>query len=224
MPFSQDSEKGKGLLGASPGRARENERRYTSWETAKELKMRPRFQIYLLLFIAACSSSEDPAPDTVNFDAWTNPVTGAVVTLPTNWRHSPDTAAKGQTVVGYFVPRFAWMKGEYGHVSLHHEDLSEAPPTIEDYTGRLERYLHRSAESITQTVYAKRDGLAKANFEVETVYNRRRKVLRCLIWTRGDGQFWYAITELLADDRPFIAKATPVVDLLVESTVPRPAP
>ncbi len=186
--------------------------------------MRQTFQIYLFLFLAACSSSEDPAPDAVDFAVWTNPVTGATAALPADWRHSPDTAAKGQTVVGYFVPRFAWMKGEYGHVTLHHEDLSNEKPSIEGYTGRLERYLHRNAEGITQTVYAKKDGLAQANFEVETVYNRRRKVLRCLVWTRGDGQFWYAITELLADDRAFIAKATPVVDLLVKSTAPTPAP
>jgi len=186
--------------------------------------MRQILQIYLLLLLAACSSSEDPAPDTVDFSVWTNPVTGAEATLPKDWRHSPETAATGQTVIGYFVPRFAWMKGQYGHVSLHHEDLSNTPPSIEDYAGRLARHLHRTAEGITQTVYAKRDGLAKANFEVETVYKRRRKVLRCLVWTRGDGHFWYAITELLAEDRPFIAKATPVVDLLVESTLPTPAP
>jgi hypothetical protein len=189
--------------------------------------MRHTLKLYLLLLLAACSGGEDPAPDAVDFAVWTNPITGAEAALPADWRHSPETAAKGQTVVGYFVPRFAWMKGQYGHVSLHHEDLSNTPLSIEDYAERLGRHLRRRAKSSTQTVYAKRDGLAKANFEVETVYQRRRKVLRCLVWTRGDGHFWYTITELLADDRPFIAKATPVVDLLVESTAPTapiPAP
>lgn len=189
--------------------------------------MRQTLKLYLLLLLAACSSDEDPAPDTVDFAVWTNPITSAEATLPADWRHSPETAAKGQTVIGYFVPRFAWMKGQYGHVSLHHEDLSNTPPSIEDYAERLGRHLRRKSESSTQTVYAKKDGLAKANFEVETVYQRRRKVLRCLVWTRSDGHFWYTITELLVDDRPFIAKATPIVDLLVESTAPTapiPAP
>lgn len=178
----------------------------------------------LLALLAACTDGDQSAVDTVDFARWTNPVTGAVVELPEGWRHSPDTATSGQTVVGYFLPRYAWMKGEYGHISLHHEDLSDAPLSIEEYGERLVAYLQRQAESVTQTVFAKSPDVEKAHFEVETVYQRRRKVLRCLVWTRGDGHFWYAITELLADDRAFIAQATPVVDRLVDSTAPIPAP
>jgi hypothetical protein len=182
------------------------------------------FLIYLLL-LAACSNDKDPdAKKTIDFAAWTNPITAVVVPLPEDWRHSPDTAAKGQTVVGYFTPRFAWMSGQYGHISLHHEDLSNAPPSIEAYSGRLSKYLRAKAEGITQTVYAKSDGLHKAQFEVETIYKRHRKVLHCLVWTRADGHFWYTITELMAQDRAFIARATPIVDLLVNSTAPIPAP
>ena len=66
--------------------------------------------------------------------------------------------------------------------------------------------------------------MEKAHFEVETVYQRKRKVLRCLIWTHGDGHFWYSITELLADNRAFITQAMPVVDLLVESVASKPEP
>ncbi len=181
--------------------------------------------LILLLLLTACSNGEDPdAQKAIDFAAWTNPVTGAVVPLPADWRHSPDTAAKGQTVVGYFTPRFAWMSGEFGHISLHHEELSDAPPSIEEYSGRLAKHLRAKAESITETVYAKSDGLHKAHFEVETIYKRRRKVLHCLVWTCADGHFWYAIIELLAQERSFIAQATPIVDLLVASTAAIPAP
>lgn len=178
----------------------------------------------LFVLLTACSDSDQSASNAVEFTRWTNPVTDAVVELPEGWRHSPDTATSGQTVVGYFLPRYAWMKGEYGHISLHYEDLSDNPLSIEEYSERLAAYLQRQAESITQTVYSKGSEVEKAHFEVETIYQRKRKVLRCLVWTRGDGHFWYAITELLASDRGFIAQATPIVDLLVESVAPKPAP
>ena len=178
----------------------------------------------LLVLLVACTDGDQPAVGEVDFARWTNPVTGAVVELPEAWRHSPDTAASGQTVVGYFLPRYAWMKGQYGHISLHQEDLANAPLSIEEYSERLAAYLRPQAESITQTVFARGADMAKAHFEVETIYQRKRKALRCLVWTRGDGRFWYAITELLADDRAFIAQATPVVDRLVASTAPIPAP
>lgn len=178
----------------------------------------------LFVLLTACSDSDQSASNAVEFTRWTNPVTDAVVELPEGWRHSPDTATSGQTVVGYFLPRYAWMKGEYGHISLHYENLSDSPLSIEEYCERLAAYLQRQAESITQTVYSKGSEVEKAHFEVETIYQRKRKVLRCLVWTRGDGHFWYAITELLASDRAFIAQATPIVDLLVESVAPKPAP
>lgn len=179
----------------------------------------------LLVLPVACADEGDPSTgDAVDFARWTNPVTGAVVELPEGWRHSPDTAASGRTVVGYFLPRYAWMKGQYGHISLHREDLADAPLSIEEYSERLVAYLQPQAESVTQTVFAKGADVEKAHFEVETIYQRKRKVLRCLVWTRGDGHFWYAITELLASDRAFIAQATPVVDRLVDSTAPIPAP
>ena len=186
--------------------------------------VRRLFGLTLLTLLTACSDSDQSASDAVKFTRWTNPVTDAVVELPEGWRHSPDTATSGQTVVGYFLPRYAWMKGEYGHISLHYEDLSDSPLSIEEYSERLAAYLQRQAESITQTVFAKGADVEKAHFEVETIYQRKRKVLRCLVWTRGDGHFWYAITELLASDRGFIAQATPIVDLLVESVAPKPAP
>jgi len=75
----------------------------------------------LFVLLTACSDSDQSASNAVEFTRWTNPVTDAVVELPEGWRHSPDTATSGQTVVGYFLPRYAWMKGEYGHVSLHYK-------------------------------------------------------------------------------------------------------
>lgn len=182
------------------------------------------FVLTLLTLLTSCWDDGQSDADEIDFARWTNPVTGAVVELPEGWRHSPDTASSGQTVVGYFLPRYAWMKGQYGHISLHHEDLSDRAFSIEGYSERLVAYLQRKAESVTQTVYSKGSQVEKAHFEVETVYQRKRKVLRCLIWTHGDGHFWYSITELLADDRAFIAQATPIVDLLVESVAPKPAP
>ena len=182
------------------------------------------FGLALLTLLTACRDGGQSGVDEIDFARWTNPVTNAVVELPEGWRHSPDTATSGQTVVGYFLPRYAWMKGEYGHISLHYEDLSDSPLSIEEYSERLAVYLQRQAKSITQTVFAKGADVEKAHFEVETIYQRKRKVLRCLVWTRGDGHFWYAITELLASDRAFIAQATPIVDLLVESVAPKPAP
>ena len=186
--------------------------------------VRRLFGLALFVLLTACSDSDQSASDAVKFTRWTNPITDAVVELPEGWRHSPDTATSGQTVVGYFLPRYAWMKGEYGHISLHYEDLSDSPLSIEEYKRAPAAYLQRQAESITQTVFAKGSEVEKAHFEVETIYQRKRKVLRCLVWTRGDGHFWYAITELLASDRAFIAQATPIVDLLVESVAPKPAP
>tara|TARA_B100000212_G_C27292537_1_gene497916 strand:+ start:270 stop:1010 length:741 start_codon:yes stop_codon:yes gene_type:complete len=186
-----------------------------------------KYTIYWLfgvILLTACRDGGQSEGDTIDFARWTNPVTGTVVELPEGWRHSPDTASSGQTVVGYFLPRYAWMKGQYGHISLHHEDLSDKTFSIEEYSERLVNYLQRKAESVTQTVYSKGSEVEKAHFEVETVYQRKRKVLRCLIWTHGDGHFWYSITEMLADDRAFIAQAMPVVDLLVESVVSKPAP
>ena len=182
------------------------------------------FGLTLLTVLTACRDGGQSGVDEIDFARWTNPVTKAVVELPEGWRHSPDTATSGQTVVGYFLPRYAWMKSEYGHISLHYEDLSDSSLSIEEYSERLAAYLQRQAESITQTVYSKGSEVEKAYFEVETIYQRKRKVLRCLVWTRGDGHFWYAITELLASDRAFIAQATPIVDLLVESVAPKPAP
>lgn len=182
------------------------------------------FGLALLTLLTACRNDGQSNTDRIDFTSWTNPVTGTVVELPEGWRHSPDTASSGQTVVGYFLPRYAWMKGQYGHISLHHENLSDRTFSIEEYSERLVTYLQRKAESVTQTVYSKGSEVEKAHFEVETVYQRKRKVLRCLIWTYGDGHFWYSITELLADDHAFIAQAMPVVDLLVESVTSKHAP
>ena len=59
---------------------------------------------------------------------------------------------------------------------------------------------------------------SKANFDVEIEHKKRLKLLRTHVWTNRPGVYYYAIIEMLADDKPFIGGAMPIVDRLMKSS------
>ena len=174
----------------------------------------------LLFGVSACSeiNSTDDPEKADELSVWINPVNGNSVHLPDDWRHSPDTASKGNTVIGYFLPRFAWIKSEYGHVSLHYEDLSSSDHDFKKFCSRLLDLLKPKAVSSTEPAFSHGSTISKANFDVEIEHKKRLKLLRTHVWTNQPGVYYYAIIESLADDKTFIGRAMPIVDRLMESS------
>ena len=178
---------------------------------------------FLLFGVYACSDT-DSTQDIETADKlsiWTNPINGISINLPDDWRHSPDTASKGETVIGYFLPRFAWIKSEYGHVSLHYENVASYDYNFKKFCQRLLQLLKPMATSSTEPVYSHSSTISKANFDVEIEHKNKLKLLRIHLWTTQPGVYYYAIIETLAEDKPFISRAMPIVDLLIASSQDR---
>ena len=192
----------------------------TSFKIQKVLSCIYASAFCLLFGVSACSdiNSTDDAEKADELSVWTNPINGNSVHLPDDWRHSPDTASEGKTVIGYFLPRFAWIKSEYGHVTLHYEDLSSSDRNFKKFCRRLLELLKPMATSSTEPLYSLDSTTSKANFDVEIKHEKRLKLLRTHVWTTQPGIYYYAIIEMLADDKPFISRAMPIVDRLMASS------
>ena len=115
----------------------------------------------------------------------------------------PILHQRGETVIGYFLPRFAWIKSEYGHVSLHYENVSSHDYNFKKFCQRLLQLLKPMATSSTEPVYSHSSTISKANFDVEIEHKNKLKLLRIHLWTTQPGVYYYAIIETLAEDKPY---------------------
>lgn len=153
---------------------------------------------------------------------WTNPVTGVAVKLPEGWRHSPDTARRGETTVGYFTPTFAAVWKQYGNVTLHHEDLRGAAttPSLEGFVDFFVAYMREQSARFSEPITEEHQGQRIVRLSVETVHRDHAVRLRVRFWTPDNARYWYAVVESRAEDEEFAERASLLVDLLQASTVP----
>lgn len=175
----------------------------------------------LVLMVLLGSGCNRPASLPDHF-TWTNPVTGAAVKLPEGWRHSPDTARRGETTVGYFTPTFAGVWGQYGNVTLHHEDLrgAAAQPSLERFVDSFVAYLQSPSARISEPVAEEHLGQRIIRLSAEMVHRDQAVRLRVRFWNPDGAQYWYAVVESRAEDGEFAERAAPLVDLLQASTAP----
>ena len=140
--------------------------------------------------------------------------------LPEGWRHSPDTAGEGETTVGYFAPEFSRIAGRYGHVTLHYEDRrsSPAPMSLQEFVGKYVAYMEQRTGRISTPVFEQRQGMPVGRVAAQLDHRGQQVLLRAYFWTGDNRQFWYAISESLAEDGDFVERARPLILLLEEST------
>lgn len=188
-------------------------------EACRSVALLRVWMLACLTAVTACRRSEPP-PQVDHF-TWINPVTAMVVELPEGWRHSPETAAQGETTVGYFTPNFARMFGRYGHVTLHHEYLDgpAAPMTLERFVDNFARYVRHRGNLQSRPTFVQRDSLDTARLSVQAFHREREVMLDVEFWTRDNHDFWYAVIESEVDDGRFPDIAAPVVEQLRRSTL-----
>ena len=168
--------------------------------------------------LSACRQTETEPP--VDYYTWINPVTGASVRLPEGWRHSPETAAKGETTVGFFAPNFSRLLGRYGHITLHYEYLADpsSPMTLDRLVGNFAAYMRHQSNVLGEPTFAVRDSLETARLALSAVNGQRELLLQVRFWTPDGRDYWYAVVESEVQDPRFSEMATPIVELLVDST------
>jgi hypothetical protein len=179
--------------------------------------LRP-FLSVLLLFNLSCQKSSVPV--SAKYTTWINPITQVKVSLPKGWRHSLATAQKGATAIGYFAPQFAAVKGKYGHVTFHYEDMRrvEEKRTLRYFVDNFSAHMHDQMFNVSEPKFSKDATSQIALVIAEGRYKGRNVRLNAQFWTANEQDFWYSITESEVTDTQLAEDAKQVVEHLVDST------
>jgi hypothetical protein len=186
------------------------------------LTVSSRALIAVLALLTASCQRPDTEP-TVDYHTWINPITGSRVVLPDGWRQSPETAATGETTVGFFAPSFAALMSRYGHITLHYEYLDDpsAPMTLDRLVDNFSTYMRHQSNVLGSPTFAARDSLETARLSLSTTHGQRELLLEVQFWTPDSRDYWYAVVEGEVEDPRFSEMAAPIVELLIDSTRPR---